>query len=452
MYFTVNKEKLKQSIENEQKTKKHTIMIVDDEPGNVESISKILREEYNVIQMNNGMEALTALEEADGPKIDLILSDQRMPNMNGVEFLRRTIPISPLTVRIILTGFIDINDIIDAVNDGHIYNFLIKPIEPTELLTSIRRALEAYEMEVKNIALIEELKRINETLEDKVQERTRELKNMNEELQIKNFELQKLQSEIIQRKNLASIGQLAAGVAHELNNPISFIYGNFDVLKRYINSILKYIEISDENDKENYKAKKYYEENDISYIINDILELLNESKDGIDRVVKIVKALRDFSRIDAEDIEEYSINKGIEDTLIVSKNEYKYVAEMEKDLKDVPIIWVNGRELNEVLLNIIVNAGQAITEKKYDSMKKIKVSTYKEDDNVVCIIEDNGPGIPEEIIDKIFEPFFTTKEPGKGTGLGLNIAYNIILKYKGEIKVDSQIGIGTKFTIKLPIS
>lgn len=166
MNFVINKDKLKELKENNIKEKKYTILLVDDELANLEALTRLLEEEYNIIKAKDGFEALDILRnELYSSKINLIISDQRMPGMTGVEFLKQTISIIPNAIRIILTGFMDVKDIIDSINEGHIYNFLLKPLGATELLISVKRALETYELEIKNIKLIEQLKDMNEKLE-----------------------------------------------------------------------------------------------------------------------------------------------------------------------------------------------------------------------------------------------------------------------------------------------
>lgn len=166
MNFAINKEKLNQLKENNNKEKKYTILLVDDELANLEALTGLLEEEYTIIKAKDGFEALAILKnDSYSPNINLIISDQRMPGMTGVQFLKQTIPIIPNAIRMILTGFMDVRDIIDSINEGHIYKFLLKPLEPAELLISVKRALEAYELEIKNIKLIEQLKEMNEKLE-----------------------------------------------------------------------------------------------------------------------------------------------------------------------------------------------------------------------------------------------------------------------------------------------
>lgn len=255
---------------------------------------------------------------------------------------------------------------------------------------------------------------------------------------------------LVQQEKLASIGELAAGVAHELNNPIGFVNSNINALKDYIPELAKYIDYLERKTKGDCDGTN--PANDIEFIMEDIPELVDESLEGLSRVTSIVKSLKDYARVDLEDRIDYNINDGIEATLTVSRNTYKYVAKIEKELEEVPLLVVNGNQINEVLLNLFVNAAEAIEEQGRKEKGLISISTYFDDDYVYCSVKDDGPGITEENIRRIFDPFFTTKEPGKGTGLGLNIAYNTITnKHNGDLIVASTLGEGTTFTIKLPI-
>ena len=297
------------------------------------------------------------------------------------------------------------------------------------------------------------------------QERLRE--QMLEELQATNKKLKETQSSLVQQEKLASIGQLAAGVAHELNNPLGFVTSNFNSLHNYYQSLKKYLETWEEllpklkNGNGNGSAshpciveiEEIKKQENVNLIFKDVEDIFGECTDGFQRMTSIVKNLKDFSRIDhAEFIETYDLHSGIESTLVVARNEYKYVAEIEKSLSDLPLIECNGGEINQVLLNIIVNAAHAIKSQGREDAGKISIKTYCDDVYIFCEIRDDGPGIPQQIIGKIFDPFFTTKEVGSGTGLGLSISYDIIVnKHKGDLTVKSKVGEGTTFAIKLPI-
>lgn len=285
-----------------------------------------------------------------------------------------------------------------------------------------------------------------------------------DKLEKANRELKQIQSQQVQNAKLASIGQLAAGVAHELNTPIGFVSSNFETLRDYVTKMQKmmqtYNELIDNIDtmeKSEFRDKVDVIRNNqstmkIDYILNDIVSLFNDSQEGIDRITAIVRTLRDFSRIDhLGSYDNYNINDGIKTTLTIANNEIKYHADVKMELSDVPSIVCDAGQINQVLLNIIVNASQAIKSQEKDEKGTIKVKTYATTDEVICEISDDGPGIDPESLSQIFDPFFTTKPLGQGTGLGLSISYDIVkVKHQGELLVDSSIGQGTKFTIKLP--
>jgi diguanylate cyclase (GGDEF)-like protein len=218
MKIVIDREKLKTIQDQKIIEKKHTILLVDDEPANIEALTMILEDKYNIIQAYTGNEALALIKKEENPaRINLIISDQRMPGMSGVEFLKQTIPVIPRTIRMILTGFTDINDIIDSINEGKVYKFLTKPIEPKDLLISIQRALEAYELEKQNIVLIEQLKEMNENLENLVQERTEQLQASLITLQKQKEELEYLsnfQDTLVNELEVLSITDPLTGLAN----------------------------------------------------------------------------------------------------------------------------------------------------------------------------------------------------------------------------------------------
>ncbi len=265
----------------------------------------------------------------------------------------------------------------------------------------------------------------------------RELWQTNFELSELTVKLRKTQAVMVQHEKLASIGQLAAGVAHEINNPLGFLKSNHTMAVRYLEKLLATLEgINPAQEK----------------LVRSIEQLRQESEEGFSRIIRIVQDLKSFSRVDQGDARElYDLNSGIESTLVVAWNEIKYVAEVEKDLAELPKISARGGEINQVLLNILVNAAQAIGSQGRPSKGTIRIRTGSEKGWVRLEIGDDGPGIPEKIRSRIFDPFFTTKAPGEGTGLGLSISYNIIVNnHGGRIRVESQEGRGTTFIIELP--
>lgn len=283
--------------------------------------------------------------------------------------------------------------------------------------------------------------------------------NKNRELVAINKKLKETQSQMIHQEKLASIGQLAAGIAHEINNPLGFVFGNFGTLKKYsdkIKDMLKELEskiIEFGNDAFITLFNQLKAIYKIDFIFEDLPVLFQDSEEGFNRITQIIENMRTFSRVDSGSNEEYNLNEGIKSTLIIAKNAYKYVAEIVTEFGDIPDIKINGNELNQVFLNIITNAAQAIESQNRENMGKILIKTYLNDQYIVCEIGDDGPGIPEEIRSKIFDPFFTTKEVGKGTGLGLHICYDIVVnKLNGKISVESEVGKGSNFIIKIPVT
>lgn len=286
-----------------------------------------------------------------------------------------------------------------------------------------------------------------------------------EKLEKANRELKEMQSELVQNAKLASIGQLAAGVAHELNTPIGFVSSNFEALEGYVSKMRDLLQMYDELigdiktsgqsellDKSCF-IDKTRNSMQIDFILEDIAGLFSDSREGLKRVTSIVQILRDFSRVDQlGNLDTYHINDGIKTTLIVARNEVKYDIDVKTELSDVPEIICNAGQINQVLLNLIINAAQAIKSQKRTEKGIIEIRTYTTHSDLVCEISDNGPGIEPDDLQHIFDPFFTTKPAGFGTGLGLSISHDIVVsKHKGNLLVDSSVGKGTKFTMKLPL-
>ena len=275
----------------------------------------------------------------------------------------------------------------------------------------------------------------------------------------------KMKNQLDLSRKMEAIGQLAAGVAHEINTPMQFISDNVRFLKTAFEDFIKYYwevgkeiksEIGDELTQKIEKIiARYKEKYDINYIMEEIPSAIEQTNEGIERVTKIIKTMKDFSHPSTGQKAPADINKAINDTILISRNVWKYVAELETDLcEEPPLITCEIDQINQVLLNIIVNAAQAIEEKNGKNAKEkglIKIHTECDDEFLTIKISDNGVGIPSENIDKIFEPFFTTKQVGKGTGQGLALAHDIIVnKHGGTIEVESEEGKGTLFIIKLP--
>ena len=272
------------------------------------------------------------------------------------------------------------------------------------------------------------------------------------ELEAAYRELQSAQSRVLQQEKMASIGQLAAGVAHEINNPTGFIISNLGTLDKYIVSMNEYLAAQAaligplDGTARGAALEELGKRTKIDYVMADAPQLLRESLDGANRIKYIVQNLKGFSRMNNRELEPADINAGLESTIAVAWNELKYKAVVKKEYGDIPPVKCNLGQLNQVFMNLLVNAAQAI-----ETRGEIIVKTGRQNGALVVSVSDTGCGIPEENLARIFDPFFTTKEVGKGTGLGLSIAYDIVKKHNGDISVQSEAGIGTTFTVRIPV-
>jgi len=260
-----------------------------------------------------------------------------------------------------------------------------------------------------------------------------------------------MQAQMLQQDKMASLGQLAAGVVHEINNPIGFIGSNLNTLLRYTERLKAFVAAIDACDAQlpdavRERLSRVRTENKIDFLLRDIEAIVHESLDGTDRVKSIVKDLKSFSRADESAGKMADINAGIESTINIVWNELKYKATVERAYGELPHSFCNPGQLSQVFMNLLVNAAHAI-----EKQGRISVKTWADGGVIFVQISDTGSGIAPDKLQKIFEPFFTTKEAGKGTGLGLSISREIIEKHGGEIAVESEIGKGTVFTIKLPV-
>jgi two-component system NtrC family sensor kinase len=301
-----------------------------------------------------------------------------------------------------------------------------------------------------------QLAEANALLEDDIRQRSAaetELRQRNLELTELNVKLSTAQEQLAQAERLASIGQLAAGVAHEINNPIGYIFSNFGTLQNYLEQLFDMLAVYQDAEASAPPAvaaelARMRAIIDLDFLRDDIPSLMRESKEGIVRVRRIVQDLKDFSRTDAS--QEWgwaNLHAGIDSTLNIVSNEVKYTADVVKEYGDIPDIECLYSEINQVIMNLIVNSAHAMGEQR----GKITLRTGTEGENVWIEVADNGSGISRANLSRIFDPFFTTKAIGKGTGLGLSLAYGIVQKHRGRIDVDSELGQGTCFRVVLPV-
>ena len=425
-----------------------SILIVDDNTINLQVLGNLLKgKEFSVTLAQNGQQALEYIARRHP---DIVLLDVMMPEMDGFEVCERIkanetsrhIPV------LFITALSDKEDIMRGFNVGG-HDYITKPFFKEEVLARVRAVVERLRVEDRLRKSREALKEINENLEKKVSDRTAKLRE--------------LQSQLVLQEKMASIGQLAAGMAHELNNPINFLNTNFATLQENLNDFLEifvgYRALAGKLNLEgqDLAALELIREAEkrahIDFVLDDMDMLFSESKEGFKRVSWIINSMRNFSRSDQRgDKTTFDLNSGVEDTLVITRNEYKYHCEMNTELGELAPLVCIPQQINEVLTNLIVNAAQAIKGQERLGKGRINIRTFMDERAICCDIEDDGPGIPDEIKLRIFEPFFTTKDVGKGTGLGLSISYDIIVnKHSGELAVvDAEAG-GTIFRIRLPL-
>ena len=283
-------------------------------------------------------------------------------------------------------------------------------------------------------------------------------KQMEEDLKIKGLEQQALIAELrnaheqlLQSEKMASIGQLAAGIAHEINNPVGFVNSNMGSLKTYVETLLDVIDryelAAAAHPQLAAQMAEVRNQADLAFLKGDVVDLVGESMDGLKRVKDIVQALKDFSHVGEAVWQVADLHQGLDSTLNIVANEIKYRARVEKHYGDIPPITCLSSQLNQVFMNLLVNAAQALTG---DGV--ISIRTGGSGGWVWVEVGDNGSGIPPDIMKRIFEPFFTTKPVGSGTGLGLSLSYGIVSRHGGRIDVASEPGVGTRFTVHLPVT
>lgn len=391
------------------------IIVAEDNKVSAKLLEKILSKSgYEVISAENGRDAWEKIQKT-GARI--LLTDWMMPELNGIELCTkiRNADLPAYIYIIILTARTDKKDALEGLKAGA-DDYIVKPFDPEELNVRIRTGERIL------------------SLEDK---------------------FEKTQKQLLISEKMASIGQLAAGVAHEINNPVGFISSNLKTLSDYFTDLVGLISMYREivsqpiqSPEISEKAKKiadYEKKIDLEYILKDIEDLIGDCSEGTERIKKIVIDMKDFAHPGENKPAMSDINRCIESTLHMVWNELKYKATVHSDLGEIPDIECVSQQINQVVMNLLVNAAHAIASKG-----DIFIKTEAKENGVEIRIRDTGTGIAPEKIDKIFDPFFTTKEPGKGTGLGLHVAYNIIMKHNGSIKVKSVIGEGTEFIIWLP--
>ena len=398
------------------------VLIADDDGIGRMVISKLLNKwGHETILAKDGEEAWELFRKKP---TRIVITDWSMPRVSGLDLCERirNNKFPHYVYIIVLTSREGKENTVEALGAGA-DDYMNKPIDSAELKARLRVGLRIIQLE-----------------EDQ----------------------QQAKIHLLQSEKMASVGQLAAGVAHEINNPTGFVSSNLKTLGDYFQDLEELLGrykkmagqvlldpscLPDSLRATLDEIVEYEQQIDLDYILEDTGDLIQDCRDGTERIKKIVSDLKDFAHPDEDEIKPADINQGLESTLNVVWNEIKYKAKVFKDLGELPLVDCYPHRINQVFMNILVNAAQAIEKKG-----EIHIRTRDAGREVEIKIRDTGKGIPEEHLAKIYDPFFTTKEVGKGTGLGLNMAYNIINNHGGSIQCESVRGQGAAFTIRIPIS
>ncbi len=404
------------------------ILIVDDEAGVRDMFAEHLRESF---ECKTAASAEEALVELAARRYALVISDMMMPGRNGIELLREISSRYAETAVIMVSGVDRPQRVRDALRVGA-FDYLIKPCELTTLTLSVERALER-----------RSLQRTARIYKD-------HLESQNVELADRKRELERLQAQLVHTEKMASLGQLSAGIAHELNNPAGFVYGNMDLLQDYISELSK---LFDAYDKvvlpEDAALLVNSVKTQISYerLMGDLNSIISDCREGAQRICDVVKNLRLFSRLDEADLKRINIHEGIDSTIRLLSSYYsKGHIVLRRDYTDLPPVNCYASQLNQVWMNLLVNAAQAVRDRG-----EVTIATRLDGNSVVVAISDTGTGIPADELSRIFDPFFTTKPVGEGSGLGLSISYGIVERHGGTIAVASEVGAGTTFKVRIPV-
>ena len=403
------------------------ILVVDDDKFNLMIAKDLLEDQLEhsgILLCRNPLEVMDLLATEE---IGVVLLDIVMPHLDGISLLQQ-IRSRPQydDLQIIMFSAVTDHDSFQRCFESGANDYVSKPINPPEFIARMRAALK-----IRN--------------------------------NVKN--LKATQAYLAQTEKLVSIGELAAGVAHEINNPLGFVGSNLGTITRYLQAIQQYIgvcwelgrqigdlqvpreELIARQQQVDALAKKL----NLEYVLSDLTPIIEESREGVTRIEKIVRSLRNFARSSSdEEILPNSMEQILDEALQILQNEIKYVATVEKACQPAALIACDKGQLVQVLVNVLHNAAQAIKSQAREHLGVIRVEVFNEAAFTVCRISDDGPGIRPEHLRRVFDPFFTTKDVGSGTGLGLSIAYGIVKKYGGEMQVASEWGAGASFTIKLP--
>nr|WP_228060036.1 response regulator [Plectonema radiosum] len=432
--------------------KLETILVIDDSPTNLEILHDVLGGAGFEVLVE--MDGISGIEQVESNPPDLILLDVMMPKIDGFETCRR-LQANPSTKHIpiiFITALTEAEEKVKGLQLGAV-DYITKPFEQNEVLARINLHLKLCKLNI-------ELDKQKQELEIRVKERTFELSQTLEELK-------KTQLQLVQTEKISSLGQLVAGVAHEVNNPIGFISTNLHYANQYVEDLLKLVQLFQKScSNPGIEVEEQIEIMDLQHIQKDLPKLMSSMKLGTDTIKGIMQSLRNFSRTDGENKKFVDIHEGIEATLMILQHRLKAypkrpAIQVIKDYSILPKIKCYPGQLNQVFMNLLANAidvleesiieGQNLSNDNIITNPQIRIATTIDKHQVTVKISDNGKGMSESIRSDIFQAFFTTKPEGKGTGLGLSISYQIITENHGGIlKCISSPGKGTEFLIQIP--
>ncbi|HIK10789.1 MAG TPA: response regulator [Oscillatoriaceae cyanobacterium M33_DOE_052] len=413
---------------------KGNILVVDDTPVNLKILTHLLGQRgYTVRQALNGKMAITACE-ATAP--DLILLDINMPDMDGYqvcEYLKQNSSLSEIPV-IFLSALDDVLDKVKAFDVGGA-DYITKPFQALELFSRIENQLKLRSLQMQ-------VHKKNMLLQQAVEE------------------LKQAQAQLVQKEKMVSLAQMVAGIAHEINNPVNFIYGNLSHISEYTEDLLKLLQLYQKAmPKPPANIEDLQGDIDWEFISEDLHRMVGSMKAGADRIREIVLSLRSFSRLGEAELKAVDIHEGIDSSLMLLQHRLQGQSQRPditviRAYGDLPKVNCSAAEINQVFLNILTNAIDALETPSADEVSnpKITITTSLADGQRVAIaIADNGHGMTETVKNRIFDPFFTTKKVGSGKGLGLSISYQIVADHGGRLSCDSHPEKGSTFTVILPV-